>query len=463
MRRDFTLDNYEYFCQMVNSVKDSDWFAITDWFGDRYYDVKHWFGKLGLSNYMENLEKYHREVIDKENTSIDKITEIFEEISSVDNKYGAKSAGSYGECSNILFQYRRYIQTLTQISVNAQNAKNNGGKISDYFNADTIYSIMQQVSTELDSVLTEIAFTADTFSNLSEQYKDDYVQMYESSHPDEAKTIDKVLSDPDFTDEEKRDIKFLIYRAPEPYKSIYLQHIKDYKVDLYTPSGERSGSYYSPNENRIYLTDDNETLTGNPRGPYNTFFHESGHAIDDFEKTAGDITGKFEYNGKSLNECITEDVRNYVDNHIDNNYPELTEKQKDEIMRSLNLTDDATYGYEGNETGLDKKLQAYRNEIVDYMSEDLRGEVNEAASDVYGGVTNNAIVGSYGHRSDSNDSTYTYWYTNGNPTGAQESELWAEFFAAKMTNDQKALESIREHFPNAYKAMEAMAIEMVQT
>ena len=41
----------------------------------------------------------------------------------------------------------------------------------------------------------------------------------------------------------------------------------------------------------------------------------------------------------------------------------------------------------------------------------------------------------------------------------QESELWAEFFAAKMTQDEAALKSIKSHFPQAYKAMEAIGVE----
>ena len=88
---------------------------------------------------------------------------------------------------------------------------------------------------------------------------------------------------------------------------------------------------------------------------------------------------------------------------------------------------------------------------------DLAGQENEAASDVYGGVTNNALLGTYGHR-DKN-----YWYILGISTNSQTSELWAEFFAAQMTQDEVALESIKKHFPNAYDAMEAMARDMVES
>ena len=136
---------------------------------------------------------------------------------------------------------------------------------------------------------------------------------------------------------------------------------------------------------------------------------------------------------------------------------ELSAEQREQLLRSLNLTDDAGFGYRGDDSALDKKLKGYRDRIVRYMHTDLEGEVNEAASDVYGGVTNNALVGSYGHWRDD------YWYdSQGRRTNYQSLELWAEFYAAQMTHDEESLMSIRRHFPNAYQAMEEMAKEMAK-
>ena len=170
---------------------------------------------------------------------------------------------------------------------------------------------------------------------------------------------------------------------------------------------------------------------------------------------------EYVYEGKSLNDWIADDVENYMSEYIGDTYPNLTDSQKQALMRSLNLTDDATYAY-GGDDDLSKVLKQYRKEIVSHMRKELAGEENEAASDVYGGITNNAIIGDYGHRKELNEngSDYNYWYSGGKPTNKQTSELWAEFFAAKMTHDEDALVSIKEHFPNAYDAMEKMAQEM---
>ena len=96
----------------------------------------------------------------------------------------------------------------------------------------------------------------------------------------------------------------------------------------------------------------------------------------------------------------------------------------------------------------------------------MNGAVNEACSDVYGGVTNNLVIGSYGHRPKSSAAdaydNYQYWYdSKGNQTFAQSRELWAEFYSYKATGNQAALDSLREHFPEAYKFLEEMAESMV--
>ena len=101
-----------------------------------------------------------------------------------------------------------------------------------------------------------------------------------------------------------------------------------------------------------------------------------------------------------------------------------------------------------------------------YYHRSMGGAVNEACSDVYGGVTNNIIIGGYGHYPDKSknetDETYRYWYNEqGEATYAQSRELWAEFYSYKVTGNRDALISFKEHFPNAYEFLEEMAASMV--
>ena len=465
MKRDFTQKNYEYFLSLLQQISDEQLCGISDWFGDVYLYVKHFLGDLGLYDKTSNMEKYHKELLDKKNTSAAKIRTIFENVSTMDSQYAGNGAARFGECLGMLRTFQEYIQALTKIADGGYQVVANGGSFRSYIFSPGVTSMMLSVYGRIKAIMLPLGFTADTFANLSGLYKDAYIASYEDGHPEIKEKLDWVLSDPDFTDSEIRDIKFLIYNAPEPYRSIYLEHIDDFQVVVFDvgdkDSDKKKGSLFDSSNKKIYLIDSDETFFNNARGPYNTFFHESGHAIDDFEKASGMKSRQYTYNGKSLNDWIADDVENYMSEYIDDTYPHLTDSQKQAIMRSLNLTDDATYAY-GGDDDLNKVLKQYRKEIVSHMREELAGEENEAASDVYGGITNNAIHGDYGHKKNPyvNGSDYHYWYSGGKPTNKQTSELWAEFFAAKMTHDEDALVSIKEHFPNAYDAMEKMAQEM---
>ena len=314
------------------------------------------------------------------------------------------------------------------------------------------------------------------------------VAEFEREHPEYAALMNRVLSDSDLTEQERIDIKYTSYHAPEPYRLIYFEHLSQYVVSI-----EKGGAAYYPREGIIRMGR-KQTLGDDPRGAYTTFFHESGHAIDDFEYgTAaygdGSLTNHYSYDGRSLHDLIVSDTRTYVENYIDNatytinghtfELNNLTPEQKHLILKSLNLTDDAPmYDYENDspkeyynpfrpiKTVLsqfktnpwvidDPILDDIRVGIREQLYKDISGWDNESASDVFGGVTNNAIRGDVVHTSK------YYWYdADKTPKGSQERELWAEFFAAQMTHDEAALESIRSHFPQAYEAMEAMAREM---
>ena len=467
MKRDFTRATYDEFCAMIQQINDDQWGGISDWFGDRFLDVKHWLSDLGILDYTNNMDKYYRELLDRKNTSKKEMKRIFEDISSLDKSYANDQAGHFGEYKNQLETYREYVATLNQIAVGANTIMASGGDWRACFNSEYIRNIMKTVDTKFTADLSAILFTADTFSKIPEDYKKEYIAVYEAEHPDQAKLMESVLSDPDLTEQEKRDIKFLAYTAPEPYRSVYLEHLSQYNVVVFQPdsadSDGKSGSCYWSKTGKIYLKDDDSTFGDNKRAPYDTFFHESGHALDDYEKGQDLMSRSYFHNGISLQDYIVDDVRDYVSNYIDENYAgKLTQEQKNQLMKSMNLTDDASFAYEGSTAGLPTALEDYRAEIVAGISNNLTGHDNNAASDVYGGVTNNVFMGSYGHFKDENASgdSYTYWYQNGKATRSQSSELFAEFFAAQMTRDEVSLANIRKHFPQAYEAMEAMVREM---
>ena len=327
--------------------------------------------------------------------------------------------------------------------------------------------------------------SADKLDTVSDFDKQKIIIAFEAENPDTAQKLDRYLTDTGLADSDIENIKYLIYTAPEPYRSLYLEYVESYKMKL----KENGISNHNSLTNVITIVDD-QSLSNDPHSPYTTFFHESGHAIDDFERS-GIMFGakmayrssKYEYQNKTMYECIVDDVRKNVSEYIDTTYDDLTDEQRNTILRSMNLTDDAEFVYKARNNGLsDSYLDQIRTEVLDhYVYEELAGYDNNAVCDIYGGITNEVFYeestyenGVYlGHANNS-----TYWYGKINVlkgsfsgencdlndhTGRQAAELWAEFFAAKMTRNEAALANMKEHFPTAYEAMEQMAQDMAKT
>lgn len=101
-----------------------------------------------------------------------------------------------------------------------------------------------------------------------------------------------------------------------------------------------------------------------------------------------------------------------------------------------------TFRYGVDDVKLTETEEFVRSQIIKMYStggaDELTGTVNEAASDIYGGVTNLAIDAGYGHRPVREDGEtdeeyqkkidhYKYWYDMfGNATYNQSKELFAE-------------------------------------
>lgn len=329
-------------------------------------------------------------------------------------------------------------------------------------------------------------YTADDFNNLSRGEKQALIDRYERDHPDIAERFNQFLAESGVSEEDAENIKFMVYSAPEPYRSIYLEHLEDYNLKL-----KGGGGTHNILTNRTTV-DGEKHFEQDPRGPYNSFFHESGHAVDDYEKHGFELISKdayysseFKIGGKSIYDYLSDDIRNNIHSYLSDNYSNLSEDEINTILRSMNLTDDADFRWRARDIGLeDARLDEIRTEVIEhYYDNVLVGVEKGVICDAYGGMTNevffeqptqaeiDAGVSHYGHAYNSN-----YWYDDSTSfrdlfyggrltpeyqTGKQAAELWADFFAAQMTHDEAALSLIKQHFPTAYAAMEKMALEMV--
>lgn len=87
MLRDFSDSSKKNLLNLVSEVENEKLSDFTDWIGDRWYDFGEWVGSLNIKNYIDNVNSYHKKVIDKNNTTMDSIEKIFEDVKNINNSY----------------------------------------------------------------------------------------------------------------------------------------------------------------------------------------------------------------------------------------------------------------------------------------------------------------------------------------------------------------------------------------
>lgn len=111
MKRDFSDASKQKMLSLVAQVESEKWGNFTDWVGDRWYDFESWIGVLGIKNYINNVNAYHKKVIDKNNATEQTINKIFTAVRDVDSTYGV----TFGNIHTNLSQWLRYIDQLAEI------------------------------------------------------------------------------------------------------------------------------------------------------------------------------------------------------------------------------------------------------------------------------------------------------------------------------------------------------------
>ncbi|MGM9603404.1 MAG: hypothetical protein ACI3W5_17685 [Faecousia sp.] len=109
MKRDFSESARQELLSLVKQVEDEQWCDFTDWVGDRWYDFEGWIGQLDIRKYVDNVNSYHKKVIDKNDASADEINKIFEAVNT-------QSVNYRGRFLAILTDLQSFRQLLTTIS-----------------------------------------------------------------------------------------------------------------------------------------------------------------------------------------------------------------------------------------------------------------------------------------------------------------------------------------------------------
>ena len=141
MYRDFSEKSKQNLLSLVNEVENEKWCDFTDWVGDRWYDFESWIGTLNIKNYINNVNAYHKKVIDKNNTTKEAVLNIFEAVNSVDHTY----CGIFENIANSLSSWDRFITSLSEIVTPA-----NG-----YFTAEYMGNTLQQLLADIEKSQVE--------------------------------------------------------------------------------------------------------------------------------------------------------------------------------------------------------------------------------------------------------------------------------------------------------------------
>lgn len=200
-------------------------------------------------------------------------------------------------------------------------------------------------------------------------------------------------------------------KYPASIQDLYLHTLKDLKMN-YTPDG----AFYSPMTDSIHFSV--KKTNNDNRGPYGTVFHEWGHMIDwhIYSETGGTVTNSVK---EEMYKILKQDVEDRIKYQQKNSRTKINKAEAKKLVTSeLNGATDAIAG----------------------------------VSDIYGGVTGNAVVGHWGHAK-------SYW-TRRDKKGEVCSEAWADILQSYGIHNQAKY--IEKYMPGGKAFVEKTVEEIIE-
>ena len=156
----------------MDEVENEKWCDFTDWVGDRWTDFEAWAGFLDVKKYVDDINGYHKKVIDKNNTTAEKINQIFEDVNSVTESFKTRFSAHLTD----LTEYIKSINALAE-TVAPQNGNFNSEYIAGTL-TDTLTSYI-----ETSSVMQQIAgdgLSQESASQISESSMNSILSRFAS-------------------------------------------------------------------------------------------------------------------------------------------------------------------------------------------------------------------------------------------------------------------------------------------
>ena len=279
-------------------------------------------------------------------------------------------------------------------------------------------------------------------SGFSDDEKRILIYYYEMLFPAHEKIMDDFLtplSNAGLNDD-IRNIKFISYTSPEPYRQLMFHCLPSARIVNVNASDQMALPKVPILGSTIFV--DLNRGVSDLRGPYFTFFHEVGHAVDYIL-----IGGFWPLHRTELQNTASNDVMDNISNTIMS--VGVTPAEHNAVKNAILENDESKLS--ARELNIFATvIQIYRDRLLDSNNIPLGSAANATVTDVYGGFTNNTLrLDSYGHSVEVLN-VEIYWGLGG-AVNFQSLELFAGHFAANVTGYESHLEGLREFFPNSTK------------
>ena len=182
--------------------------------------------------------------------------------------------------------------------------------------------------------------------------------------------------------------------APD-YRNLYLISLFDYKCST---KENHATSYYSDQDNTVHIGRDVA-----PNNFINVFFHESAHAIHlNLNGNDDSYASSRQLAGQKIYDALTADVRNSITDRLSDMSSEDDEAYtaaQMQIIAGSFINGEAEPLFESTEYDKDTLITACMD-VKTLLESEMSLIPNSNASmvsDIYGGVTNNKIIGNMGH------------------------------------------------------------------
>lgn len=249
-----------------------------------------------------------------------------------------------------------------------------------------------------------------------------------------------------------------MYTADEPYRTLSMKYLDRFTIASTNAEIQRFISFEDIIEINI------SENRNDPRGSYYTFFHEVAHAFDYYYGVDhgydGFLSDSFTIDDKTLNDHIYYDAemnfRGELKAILDSeDYEDLSQLEKQEVIEQMIDIIVNPVKIKSNLTPLEQEMLL---KLHSTYEEKLMGPINNTASDTYGSVSYNLIVGTYSHKDE-------YWM---NPSGTRRRDpnretiagYYGRIMVPEGVSKTAGIKSIGNFLPKSKEFMDNMLDEM---